>query len=157
MKKLLIATLIVLCPAVLFAQTYCQWSGTEGENCRTLPTDVNFIRVPPDNHAISIDAANLEQHGYYELIVTQPTVGVNQIIDTVVWGFANNEISKTWTVRDLTTEEINNKIASPMSVTNYYIWKALIATGTITIQQAQDNLPQELIDAYQARKTLLGD
>ncbi|MHA2069770.1 MAG: hypothetical protein ACXABY_35855 [Candidatus Thorarchaeota archaeon] len=113
--------------------------------------------MPGDNHPISADEANLNYHGFYKLIVTEPTVGADQTKDAVVWGFSNNEISKTWTVRDLTGIEIDQRIASPMEITDYYLWKALIKTGTITQQQASDNLPQQMIDAYLARKRLLGD
>jgi hypothetical protein len=153
MRKLIVVFMLLFASPA-FATTWCMWSGTEGENCAS--DSRGYVRMP-DGLLISIDLECLTNNGYYELIETQPTIGEDQVRDVEVWGFADGQISKTWTVRDLTAEEIDNRIASPMSVTNYYIWKALIATGTITIEQAQNNLPQELIDAYQARKRLLGD
>ena len=151
MKKLIVL-FIVLFSTVSFAGTWCQWSGTEGENCKS--DTRGYFTLPS---GIPVASKDFNEYGYYERIVTEPIIGPDQVRDAEVWGFADNEITLTWTVRDMTATEIDNRIASPMSVTNYYIWKVLIATGTITIQQAQDNLPQELIDAYQARKRLLGD
>ncbi len=150
MKKFILCLVFMVIPSLVFAGTWCQWSGTEGENCKsTTQTSIviNDVRV-------TISAENLNPRGWYELTITQPTIGENQTRDAEVWGFAENEISKTWTVRDLTAEEIDGRMASPMPLNAYYLWKALHATGTITIQQIQANLPQELVDAYQARDRL---
>ena len=38
-----------------------------------------------------------------------------------------------------------------MDIDIYRIWRTLIQVGVITQQQAVNNLPAEMIDAYQAR------
>jgi len=149
MKKLIIVLVITLFAVPSFADQWCEWSGTEGENCQS--DGRGYIMIdgfPTRTPAI----ANTK--GWYKLIVTQPTIGADQTRDAEVWGFAANEISKTWTVRDLTAEEIDQRDASPMPLSEYYLWWTLIETGTITQQQAVNHLPQELIDAYQARDRL---
>ena len=155
-KTLFVIAYLFLAISIANAGTWCQWSGTEGENCKT--TDKSYIRIGEDNtHPVTIDASNLNPLGWYELTITEPNVGADQVKDTEVWGFADNKISLTWTVRDMTDEEIDARDATPMGINTYYIWKTLIETNTLTIQQAQDNLPQELIDAYLARKRLIED
>ena len=151
MKKIIVVLAILLITSFAHADRWCEWSGTEGENCVSDSNGIYLDGRP--TRTVSM----INDFGLFRVTETQPVVGEDQRRDAEVWGFADNEITLTWTVRDMTATEIDNRIASPMSVTNYYIWKALISTGTITIQQAQDNLPQELIDAYQARKRLLGD
>ena len=153
MKKL-IATVIflTLLSTPLYAKTWCTWSGTEGENCQS--DSKGYIRIP-DGHPIAANETNLNDHGFYEKTDTQPTIGADQTKDAEVWGMVGNQISLTWTVRDLTAIEIDNRVASPMSVSDYYVWWTLIETGTITIAQAQAHLPAELIQAYQARGRLL--
>ena len=156
MKKLIVIALTLLFASSAYADRWCEWSGTEGINCRN---DRNGLLISPTGTPTWVEnnLSLINGWGLFHTTETQPVIGEDQVRDAEAWGFADNEITLTWTVRDMTATEIDNRIASPMSVTNYYIWKALIATGTITIQQAQDNLPQELIDAYQARKRLLGD
>ena len=153
MKKIVLITAILLIASFAHADRWCEWSGTVGENC---VNDRSGVLLSPAGIPTRT-VATINSWGLFKTTETQPIVGEDQRRDAEVWAFADNEITLTWTVRDMTATELDNRIASPMSVTNYYIWKALIATGTITIQQAQDNLPQELIDAYQARKRLLGD
>jgi hypothetical protein len=154
MKKLVLVSVILLLWAVPgFAGTWCQWDGSKGINCRT--TSRSYITI--SGVRVTVSAENLNPRGWYERTITEPTVGADQVKDAEVWGFANDEISLTWTVRDLTTTEIDTRDAQLMDITDYYLWKALIVTGTITQQQAADNLPQEMIDAYLARKRLLGD
>jgi len=163
MKKLILCLLIVLIPGIVFAENWCMWSGTEAEYCQS-DDSRGYIRMPSEladktvaNNVVTGTEADYNTAGFYKLVVTQPTLGENQVRDEEVWGFADNEISKTWTVRDMTATEIDNRIASPMSVTDYYQWKCLLVTGVITQQQALDNLPPVMVDAYQARKRLLGD
>lgn len=154
MKRLILVLFLSFITTPLIAGTWCMWSGTEGINCQN--DSRGYVRMP-DGHPIGASEANLNYHGFYERITTQPTIGADQVRDVEVWGFADNEISLTWSVRDMTVTEIDNRIASPMSVTNYYLWKALLVTGVLTNDQAVANLPAEMIDAYQARKRLLGD
>ena len=150
MKKFILCLMILLVPTILFAGTWCQWDGSAGTNCQS--TSRTYIII--NNVRVSVSAENLNPRGWYELTVTEPTVGEDQVKDAIVWGFATNQISKTWTVRDMTSEEIDTRDASPMPLSEYYLWKTLIATGVITQQQAVDRLPTELINAYQARDRL---
>jgi len=137
-------------PSILFAGTWCQWDGSEGINCKS--TSKTSIVI--DDHRVTVSAENLNPRGWFERTITQPTIGEDQVRDAEVWSKVDNEIYLTWTVRDMTATEIDQRIASPMSITDYYLWKVLLVTGTITQQQAADRLPQELIDAYQARDRL---
>ena len=160
MKKIIICLVIALLPGIAFADTWCMWNGTQGEYCQS--DDKGYIRITSDhtdktlaNNVISGTATDYNAVGYYLLTTTYPAIGENQVRDQEVWGFADNEISRTWTVRDMTQEEIDQNIASPMPLSEYYLWKALIVKGVITQQEAVNALPQELIDAYLARDRLV--
>lgn len=131
---------------------WCEWSGTQGVNCQSDGRGYIKIEGRPTKTPAIANAA-----GWYKVIVTEPSLGADETKDEVVWGFASNEITKTWTVRDMTSTEIDERDASAMKITDYYLWKTLLKTSVITQQQAVDNLPADLIDAYQARKRLLGD
>jgi len=153
MKTLIVALLLLLCASPLVAGSWCQWDGVQGVNCQS--DSRGYVRLE-DGHPISAVPApsNLNQHGFYELVNVQPTVGDNQTRDQEQWSFDGAEITRTWTVRNLTTEEIDRRIASPMPLNTYYLWKALLVKGVITQQEAATALPQELIDAYLARDRL---
>jgi len=152
MKRIIVITLfIILMTPFAYADRWCQWSGTEGIECKNDRDGVLNMPFPTRTESL------INAKGYYRVTITQPTIGENQVRDAEVWGFADNQISLTWTVRDLTVTEIDQRIANPMSITNYYIWKTLIKTGLITQAQAAANLPAEMVDAYLARKRLLGD
>ena len=150
MKSLIVIALIVLFAPLANADRWCEWSGTQGINCRN---DRNGVLMSPTNFPTST-VSKINSWGVYHLTETQPTLGADQVRDAEVWSKVDNEIYLTWTVRDMTATEIDERIASPMSITDYYLWKVLLVTGTITQQQAVDRLPQELIDAYQARDRL---
>jgi len=150
MRKFILCLLFTFISSSLFAGTWCQWDGSQGTNCQS--TTRTYITI--NNVRVTVSAENLNPRGWYELTVTEPTVGEDQVKDAVVWGFETNQISKTWTVRDMTTTEIDARDADAMPLSEYYLWKTLIATGVITQQQAVNNLPAELIDAYQARDRL---
>jgi len=150
MKKFVLCLIILLVPSLVFAGTWCQWDGSAGINCKSSSNTYIIL----DDHRVTVSAENLNPRGWYERIVTQPTIGANQVRDAEVWGFADNQISLTWSVRDLTAAEIQARTAGAMSLSQYYIWKTLLTTGVITQQQAADHLPQELIDAYQARDAI---
>jgi hypothetical protein len=111
----------------------------------------------PSGFKFSTSAENLNPRGWYETTITQPTIGEDQVKDAVVWGFVTNQISKTWTVRDMTQDEIDRRDAEPMSVSDYLQWKAIIQFTSATQEQIvtylQANAP-ELIAAYQARDRL---
>ena len=155
MKRLILVLFLSFIATPLVAGTWCMWSGTEGTNCQS--DSRGYVRMP-DGHPIGASEANLNYHGFYERIITQPTIGEDQVKDAEVWGFADNEISLTWSVRDMTATELDNRAASPMSVSDYYLWKALMTGGVFRQAQLvayfQANQP-EMIDAYQARDRLL--
>ena len=150
MKKIVLCLMFLFTPSLLMAGTWCQWDGSQGTNCQS--TSRTYIMI--NNVRVSISAENLNPRGWYERTVTQPSIGEDQVKDAEVWGFADNEISLTWTVRDMTQAEIDTRDADAMPLSEYYLWKTLIVTGVITQQQAVNNLPAELIDAYQARDRL---
>ena len=153
MKKIfLCVTVLFMLSGISLADQWCEWNGTSGENCKN---DSQGFIVLPNGLPVAVDEENFNRHGYYRTVTTYPALGENQVRDQEVWEFADNEISRTWTVRDMTAEEIDQNIASPMPLSEYYLWKALIVTGVITQQQAAANLPQELIDAYLARDRLI--
>ena len=156
MKKIFLVLVLAIAVTTtpLYAATWCGWSGTEGINCRS--DTAGWIQLP-NGLLIAVDEENFNRHGYYRLETTEPTVGVDQVRDATVWGFADNVITRTWTVRDLTTTELDENEARAMPLSEYYLWKALLVKGVITQQEAATALPQELIDAYLARKRLLGD
>ena len=153
MKKLITIVLLILFFAPFsYADRWCEWSGTVGENCKNDRDGVVYLPFPTRTESLINNA------GLYRVTVTQPTIGVDQTMDAEVWGFADNQISLTWTVRDLTTTELDNRAASPMSVNDYYVWKAFIQAGIFTQAQLvtyfQANQP-DMIEAYQARDRLL--
>lgn len=147
MKKLLVLTVfLALFSTSVFGATWCQWSGTEGENCRNVTN--GRVRLPS---GVWVAEKDFNEYGYYELTITQPSIGPDQTRDVEVWDLVGNQMGKTWSVRDLTDEELDQREAGAMPLSEYYLWKTLLATGVITVQQVQNNLPQVLIDAYQAR------
>jgi len=154
MKKIILSlflSLFFITPA--FAAQWCQWSGTEAENCISERDGILY----PDNHfpvKIEGNETKIYNYGYYPLVITQPTIGENQVKDAEIWGFADNEISKTWSVRDLTQTEIDERDAEAMDITMYYLIKGLISIDTFTLQEAAAFFPAESITAYQARTRL---
>jgi len=153
MKRIILILTVLLIAPFAHADRWCEWSGTEGENC---VNDRNGVLISPSGFKTRTEAT-INSWGLYKYTYTPPVIGENQVRDAEVWGFADNEISHTWSVRDMTATELDRREAGPMPLNTYYLWKALIVTGVITQQQAVNNLPQELIDAYLARKRLLGD
>jgi len=149
MKTFITFLILTFFSVPAFADTWCEWDGTTGINPQSDNRGYILIEGRPTRTPSIANAA-----GWYKVVVTQPTIGVDQIKYDEVWGFAANEISKTWTVRDLTAEELDQREAGAMPLSEYYLWWTLIETGLITQQQAANHLPQELIDAYQARDRL---
>ena len=159
MKKIVMVILALLVASFstsYAADRYCEWSGTEGINCVS-PNSIGHYRIP--GRVKTANPVRLNEYGYYIMTTTQPVIGEDQVRDAEVWGFADNEITLTWTVRDMTATEIDNRIASPMSIEMYWVWKALThpVRGIMTQAEAATILPQAMIDAYQARARLLGD
>jgi len=149
MKKLFIyLVLLIFSPSVLLADSWCQWDGSQGINCQS--DNKGYIRTP---FKVSTEAV-ANDRGWFRVEVTQPAIGANQVKNAVVWDKVDNIITKTWTVRDLTATEIDQNVAAPMPLSEYYLWKALLVKGVITQQEAANALPQNLIDAYMARDRL---
>ena len=152
MKKLfLIVLFITFIASTSVAGTWCQWSGTAGINCKSTSGTIYLA------NGIPVKEKDFNEYGYYERITTQPTLGADQVKDTEVWGFADNEISLTWTIRDLTAQEILERDAAAMSLTDYLQWKAIVQFTSATSEQIVTfltaNYPEQVI-AYQARKTI---
>lgn len=143
----IILLISVFLAAPVHADQWCQWDGTQGVECQS---DSKGYIVVPNGFKVSTESI-ANGHGLYHLTITEPSLGTNQVKDVEVWGLIGNQMSLTWTVRDLTTDEIDAKTASPMPLSEYYLWKALIIKGVITTAEAAAALPQELIDAYLAR------
>jgi len=153
MKKFILCLLFTFISSPLFAATWCQWDGSEGTNCQS--TSRTYITI--NNVRVTVSAANLNPRGWYELTVTEPTVGEDQVRDEVVWGFETNQISKTWTVRDMTAEEIDIRDAAVMPLIDYLQFNLMVAKGLVTKAEIATYLTAkypELIDAYQARDRL---
>ena len=144
MKKIIIM-LIMLIATSAYADRWCQWSGTEGENCKNDSAGVLNLPFPTRTESI------INSKGYYRVTITQPTIGTDEVKDTMIWDKVDNQISLTWSVRSMTAAEIDARDAEPMDIDIYRLWKVLLITGVITQQQAVDRLPAEMIDAYQAR------
>ena len=155
-KKIILCLLLIafiFIPSLLFAGTWCQWDGSAGTNCQS--TNRTFITI--NNVRVTVSAENLNPRGWYELTVTQPVVGADQVVDETVWEFASNQISKTWTVRDLTAQEILERDAEAMSLMDYLQWKAIVQFTSATSEQITTFLTAnhpEIVDAYLARKAL---
>jgi len=135
---------------------YCEWDGTKGVNCQS--DDKGYVRRF-DGLPVGGGVENYNDNGFYELTDTQPTIGADQVKDEVQWSFANDQISRTWTVRDLTAQEIQDRddfIAARegrISREMYYVLKWLIAEGVISSTNI-NNAPNALKNAYQARGRL---
>jgi hypothetical protein len=158
MKRTIVvfAIMFVALASPLYAATWCEWDGAKGVNCQS--DSRGYVRQT-NGHLISANPApdNLNQHNFYELVITDPTLGADQVRDAEVWGFADNIITKTWTVRDLTATEIDNRVASPLSTNDYWQWKAIQLAGGWTDAQMLTRLPADIVEAFKARKRLLGD
>ena len=152
MKTIIVILATFLTVSFASADSWCEWDGSQGVNCQSDGRGYILIEGRPTKTESIANAA-----GWFKVTDTQPSIGADQVIDAEIWEKVGNQINLTWSVRDMTAEEIDGRDAGAMDITDYYIWKALLVTGTITQQQAIDNLPAEMIDAYQARKRLLGD
>lgn len=149
MKKLIVTVLLIFfVTSFASADRWCQWSGTAGINCRNDSAGVLRLPFPTRTEAL------INAKGFYRVTNTHPTVGEDQTKDVEVWDLVGNQMSLTWTVRDLTTAEIDSRDAEPMPRSEYFLWSALVAGGVFTGAQIaaflQANAP-ELVEAYQAR------
>ena len=161
MKQLIIAVIVILMASVsAISGEWCQWDGSQGVNCQ--PDTPGFIVI---GGVKTRTPAIANAKGWYKLLVVKPTVAADQIVDGETWAFSGDTIIKTPIVRDMTAEEIANRSALPMSLADYVQFRLFIESGAYTQQELvallRQHLPaeaaQELIDAYLARKQLLGD
>ena len=155
MKKIVLVLGILLIATFAHADRWCEWSGTEGENC--VNDRYGILKSPTGTPTwVESNTALINSWGLFKTTDTQPTIGEDQVRDAEVWAFADNEITRTWTVRDMTTTEIDVRSAGPMPLSEYYLWLALTheTLGIYTRAQLAGVLPQELIDAFLARDRL---
>jgi len=160
MRKLIVVLIILLATSA-YAEQWCEWSGTEAVNCIN---ERDGILYAPGYVPIKIEPNidTIHSRGYYRLEVTQPVLGENQVRDAEVWELFTHpinedKITKTWTVRDMTATEIDNRVASPLSVNDYWQWKGIQAAGGWTNEEMIQRLPADLVEAFQARARLLAE
>ena len=151
MRKIIVIIAILLIGSSVYAGRWCEWSGTEGINC---VNDRNGVLQSPTNFPTRTESI-INSWGVFRVTTTQPAIGVDQVRDAEIWDKVDNQISLTWSMRDMTVAEIDIREAGPMPLSEYFLWKTMIVVGVITQQQAVNNLPQELIDAYLARDRIL--
>jgi hypothetical protein len=160
MKKLLLVICLLVVPTLALGATWCEWSGTAGENCKT-DNKNGIIRIGGVN--VKYESGK-NSRGYYELIVTEPAVSDTETKEVPpIWDFVANQITKTWTVRDLTAEELNARIAMGGDI--YWLFKIVLNApipnkGEPLVTPAKllgQGVPQWLIDSYLARKAIEGD
>jgi len=151
MKKLILTIIIVFFTTSSFAGTWCYWDAalSKGASCQS--DSKGFILI--DNFPVKTQSIAHSQ-GWYELTINSPTVGVNQVTNAEVWILFNNQITKTWTVRNLTTTELDERTAQAMDENLYWLIKGLLLKGTFTLSEAQNFFPASVIAAYQARARL---
>ena len=154
MKRFFMLVVMVSFASPAFAGTWCEWTGTTTVNCQS--DSKGYVRRS-DGLPIGGGGENYNANGLYELITTEPQIGANQVKDAEVLEFVDNTITRTWTVRDLTAAEIDNRVASPLSVNDYWQWRAIQLAGGWTDAQMLTRLPADIVEAFKARKRLLGD
>lgn len=129
---------------------YAQWSGTEGFSQQS--DSKGYLVSPVDG--VKIIPAVAADHGLYPIIVTEPSIGTDQIKDAPVWGFDGSEITLTWTVRDKTTAELEQEAAGElMGRDTYYaiytLLNLLISKGVCTQNEYVSTLPNKMVLALQ--------
>jgi hypothetical protein len=151
MGRVILAAVLAVFVGVAHAGTWCFWDAANSVATDCQSDSAGYILI--DGFKVrSPDIAN--DRGWYLTETTRPSLTSTQTLDTLVYSLDGTTITRTWTVRDLTAEEIALSEADAMPLGEYYLWKVLIARGVITQAQAAAVLPQELIDAYLARQAL---
>ena len=132
---------------------YAQWNGSRGVN--QCSDAAGYIALPSGlNVSDPGDDSNYNSHGYYRVIVTQPTLSATETKDQEVWDFDGSTITLTWTVRNKTQDELDEETAhGVLDRQLYYVLKWLFNEGVIT-QTNVNNAPQALRDAWAARTRL---
>ncbi len=131
------------------ADTWCMWDGSKGINCQSDAKE--YLRLE-SGLPIGGGEANYNDNGYYKLTRTQPTLDTaTETKDAEVWAKVDNQISLTWTVRDLTQDELDEITAQGvLDWQLYHVLKWMATEGYINPATA----PQGLKDAYLARQRL---
>jgi hypothetical protein len=151
MGRVILAAVLAAFVGVSHAGTWCFWDAANNLATDCQSDSAGYIVI--DGFKVrSPDLAN--DRGWYLTETVRPTLTSTQTLDALVYSLEGTTITRTWTVRDLTAEEIALSEADAMPLGEYYLWKVLIARGIITQAQAAAVLPQELIDAYLARQAL---
>ena len=150
MNKIIVCLIFIFIPSMASALTWCQWSGSAAMSCKSTVQPTVFI----GGEEVDVSEETLNPLGWYIMNTTHPAIGPDQVQDSIVWSFENNQIGRTWTVRDLTQAEIDQRNATPMTINDYYQWKAIQIISGWTNQQLSDALPSDLVDAYVARSRL---
>jgi len=150
-KNVALILVLLVFPVTVNAATWCNWTGSEGENCQS--DSKGFIRTA-EGLPVGVSTAGLNPRGWYELTDTQPTIGEDQVRDEVQWSIADNQISHTRTVRDLSAEEIDERTASAMSLSDWRQWSAIQLISGATNQQMRNYMGDELVEQWLARNRL---
>lgn len=157
MRILLTTIVVVFMTSTSFASQWCEWSGSEGINCQS--DSKGYILI---NSIKTRTPALANSKGWFKVTETPVTPGADQVIDAEVWSFASPDIGKTWSVRDMTTQEIQDRddqiaVQDVLTRNEYYILKMLMLPGIINLTTGAIDVsvvPQYMIDAYQARGRL---
>ena len=136
MKYLFTVLLLVLFVTNVQAASFCQWDGSGPVNCKT-PSAVKdadgnvlkYIFYPKNAAPFVFSESNANDRGYYESVTVTP---VGDTRDTSEYSFSNNTITLTWTMRDYTTEEVNNTKCS-LIIQNLWVMKKLVAKGVLSL------------------------
>ena len=159
-KNVALILVLLAFPVTVNAATWCNWLGTEGENCQS--DTKGFIRTA-EGLPVGVSTAGLNPRGWFELTDTQPTIGADQRRSDPIWAKVDNQITRTWDVEDLTAQEIQNRadeLAAEEGLISrelYYFINCLLTNGSIDLVNGKLNPApciQPLKDAYAARGRL---
>lgn len=150
MRKIIMAIIIILISFPAYSGMWCEWNGSKGVNCQN--DNLGFIKAQNGFKIRSESIAN--SHGIFKVIPSEPALTPAQTKDAEIWSKVDNKLNLTWSIRDLTSDEIDSPVARPMPISEYYLWKVLILKGVVTKAELADRLPQKLKDAYLARERL---
>lgn len=156
MKTILVMMFVFLASPV-FAANWCRWDVATGKGYGCVNDNRGYIKIHTGLR-VGGGPDNYNSHGYYNLIITEPTIADNYKKDAKVWSFADNKINLTWTTIELTQTEKNLVDARTLSEELYYVLKWMVntpgAVNTTTGQLDPSTAPAALKKAYLARQAL---
>ena len=127
--KYILAILFVFSIAIpAQAERYCQWNDVKGINC-TSTNSVGVLKTT-DGALVSGGEANINTYLYYKLTDTQPSVLEGSVRDAEIWDKVDNQISRTWSVREKTQLELDQENCAGMQNT-MWLAKKLVTKGTL--------------------------